>query len=143
MKKILLDEQKNARLLFFAPTSVEGGMEEQFEEDKKKDVQAFKDVSDEVLKQVRKKTASYVQADIQKSALRQEGINLWTRSPDDDQRKEKCEICCVNKPGDGWGAILIAGTDEKHAFTKHFEDDIEKIKDKLITEATLMGVRYV
>ncbi|XP_052785489.1 uncharacterized protein LOC128221082 isoform X2 [Mya arenaria] len=197
MKKILLDEQKNARLLFFAPTSVEGGMEEQFEEDKKKDVQAFKDVSDEVLKQVRKKTASYVQADIQKaatmtemkilllSALRQEGINLWTRSPDDDQRKEKCEICCVNKPeqlckrhidycvtnikicvgclwnwrynpvkchscdqekircpvGDGWGAILIAGTDEKHAFTKHFEDDIEKIKDKLITEATLMGVR--
>ncbi|WAR29067.1 hypothetical protein MAR_002635, partial [Mya arenaria] len=43
MQNVLLDEQKNARLLFLAPQSdeVEVGTE-QFQEDKNKDVQAFK-----------------------------------------------------------------------------------------------------
>ena len=43
MENVLLDEQKNARLLFFEPKSKEAVGEEQFAEDKDKDVQAFKD----------------------------------------------------------------------------------------------------
>ncbi|XP_052787552.1 uncharacterized protein LOC128222541 isoform X2 [Mya arenaria] len=122
-----------------------------------------------------------------KSDLRGEGINWWTPLQDVGKTKEKCEICCVNKPektfeklthdqfcgskiqmcvgclrnwqfnpvkchtcdqdkirspvGDGWCAIMIAGTDEKQDITKRFEDDIEKLKDRVITKATLMGVR--
>ncbi|XP_052786908.1 uncharacterized protein LOC128222104 isoform X1 [Mya arenaria] len=45
MQNVLLDEQKNARLLFLTPKSVEGGVgEEQFQEDKNKDVHAFKEI---------------------------------------------------------------------------------------------------
>ncbi|WAR29081.1 hypothetical protein MAR_002649 [Mya arenaria] len=169
MQNVLLDEQKNARLLFLTPKSVEGGVgEEQFQEDKNKDVHAFKENASE-------------------SDLRGEGINWWTPLQDVGKTKEKCEICCVNKPektfeklthdqfcgskiqmcvgclrnwqfnpvkchtcdqdkirspvGDGWCAIMIAGTDEKQDITKRFEDDIEKLKDRVITKVTLMGVR--
>ncbi|WAR29120.1 hypothetical protein MAR_002688, partial [Mya arenaria] len=125
--------------------------------------------------------------DASESGLKVEGINWWTPSQDDGKKKDKCEICCVNKPektfvklqhdggclskiqmcvgclwnwqynpvkchscdqekirspvGDRWGAILIAGTDEKEDITKRFEDDIEKLKDRVITKATLMGVK--
>ncbi|WAR29121.1 hypothetical protein MAR_002689 [Mya arenaria] len=146
-------------------------------------------VTHDVLEQSRKKAASDVLAHIQKavtmtdikkeleSCLRGEGINWWTQSQDDGKKKDKCEICCVNKPektfvnlphdrscrskiqmcvgclwnwrynpvkchscnqekiqspvGDHWGAILIAGTDEKEeGITKRFEDDIEKLMDR-------------
>ncbi|WAR29542.1 hypothetical protein MAR_003110 [Mya arenaria] len=57
----------------------------------------------------------------------------------------KCHSCKqpkINSPvGDRWGAILIAGTDKKPDVRKRFEDDIAKLKDKLITEVTVMGVR--
>ncbi|XP_052787363.1 uncharacterized protein LOC128222418 [Mya arenaria] len=57
----------------------------------------------------------------------------------------KCHSCDQEKiqspVGDRWGAILIAGTDKKEDITKRFEDDIEKLKDRVITKATLMGVR--
>ncbi|WAR29126.1 hypothetical protein MAR_002694 [Mya arenaria] len=121
------------------------------------------------------------------SGLRGEDINWWTPSQDDGKKKDKCEICCVNKPvktfdklthdrfcvskiqicvgclwnwrynpvkchscdedkirspvGDRWGAIFIAGTDKKEDITKRFEDDIEKLKDRVITKAILMGVK--
>ncbi|XP_052772988.1 uncharacterized protein LOC128211905 isoform X2 [Mya arenaria] len=199
MQNVLLDEQKNARLLFLTPKSVEGGVgEEQFQEDKNKDVQAFKQLAYDILQQSTNKAASDVLAHIQKtvtmtdikkelkSDLRGMGINWWTPSQDNGKKKDKCEICCVNKPektfdklthdglcgsqiqmcvgclwnwqynpikchscdqdkirspvGDGWGAILIAGTDGKQDITKRFEDDIEKLKDRVITKATLMGV---
>ncbi|XP_052787556.1 uncharacterized protein LOC128222544 isoform X1 [Mya arenaria] len=198
MQNVLLDEQKNARLLFFTPKSVEGGVgEEQFQEDKNKDVQAFIEMTHDFLKQSRKKTdvlarkqTAVTMTDIKKeleSGLRGEGINWWTPSQDVGKTKDKCEICCINKPektfqklthdrlcgskiqmcvgclwnwqynpvkchtcdqdkirspvGDCWGAIIIAGTDEKQEITKSFEDDIEKLKDRVITKATLMGVR--
>ncbi|XP_052786573.1 uncharacterized protein LOC128221926 isoform X2 [Mya arenaria] len=195
MKSILLDERKNARLLYFAPTSDKGGVgEEQFQEDKNKDVQAFKDIAYEVFKHGRKKIASDIQKSVTMeeikttlmSLLRQSDIKWWTASSNMNTTKIKCDICCVNKPemfykklqhdqscvtkiqmcvgclwnwrynpvkchscdqgkiqspvGDSWGAILIAGTDDKHDVTQHFEDDIGKMKDTLITEATLMGV---
>ncbi|XP_052786398.1 uncharacterized protein LOC128221834 [Mya arenaria] len=200
MQNVLLDEQNNARLLFLSPKSVEGGVEEeQFQKDKNKDVQAFKEMAQEALQQNRKKAASDVLAHIQRadtmtdikkelqSGLRGEDINWWTPSQDDGKKEEKCEICCVNKPektfaklthdrfcvskihicvgclwnwrynpvkchscdedkirspvGDRWGAIFIAGTDKKEDITKRFEDDIEKLKDRVITKAILMGVK--
>ncbi|WAR29543.1 hypothetical protein MAR_003111 [Mya arenaria] len=67
LKRVILDEQKNSRLLFFTPSSVEG--DEKFTNDKSKDVQDF-----------------IKGCDTEKD-LRQTG-------------------------GDGWGALLIAGTDE-------------------------------
>ncbi|XP_052787546.1 uncharacterized protein LOC128222537 isoform X2 [Mya arenaria] len=200
MQNVLLDEQNNARLLFLSPKSVEGGVEEeQFQKDKNKDVQAFKEMVQEALQQNRKKAASDVLAHIQRadtmtdlkkelqSGLRGEDINWWTPSQDDGKKEEMCEICCVNKPektfaklthdrfcvskihicvgclwnwrynpvkchscdedkirspvGDRWGAIFIAGTDKKEDITKRFEDDIEKLKDRVITKAILMGVK--
>ncbi|WAR29110.1 hypothetical protein MAR_002678 [Mya arenaria] len=171
MQNVLLDAQTNARLLFLSPKSVEGGVgDEQFQDDKNKDAVTMTDIKTEL-----------------KLYIRSEGINWWTPSQDDGEKKDKCEICCVNKPektfdklthdrycvykiqlcvgclwnwrynpvkchtcdqdkirspvGDGWGAILIAGIDDKDTNTKLFEKDIDKIKDRVITEATMMGVR--
>ncbi|XP_052786102.1 uncharacterized protein LOC128221536 [Mya arenaria] len=150
MKNVILDEQKNARLLVLKPRSVEGVGEEQFTGDKNKDVHDFKEMickvliddsktKDSILKSVSKKAVTF--EDISKNLevnLRQTGITKWTTS---QETSKKCEICCVNKPGDRWGAILIAGTDKKPDVRKRFEDDIAKLKDKLITEVTVMGVR--
>ncbi|WAR29090.1 hypothetical protein MAR_002658, partial [Mya arenaria] len=107
MKSILLDERKNARLLYFAPTSDKGGVgEEQFQEDKNKDVQAFKDIAYEVFKHGRKKIASDIQKSVTMeeikttlmSLLRQSDIKWWTASSNMNTTKIKCDICCVNKP---------------------------------------------
>ncbi|WAR29102.1 hypothetical protein MAR_002670, partial [Mya arenaria] len=67
MQNVLLDEQKNARLLFLAPKSVEGRVREiQFQEDQNKDVQTFKEMAQEALQQSRKKAASDILAHIQR-----------------------------------------------------------------------------
>ncbi|XP_052786424.1 uncharacterized protein LOC128221845 [Mya arenaria] len=196
LKRILLDEQKNARLLFFTPSSFEG--DKKFTHEKSKDEQDFIKVLFAVLKgtpgrEAEKllKYASDKDVTLKKISDKLEGlvgrnnIDRWTRSQD---AKKKCEICCVNEPepfcnelhhslscktkiqmcvgcmrnwqynpvkchscdqakiqspvGDGWGALLIAGTDEENPYaTKQFENDIAKMEKNVITDVTVMGIR--
>ncbi|XP_052789400.1 uncharacterized protein LOC128223940 isoform X2 [Mya arenaria] len=195
MKNVLLDKQKNARVLFFKPRSVKG--EKSFADDEKKDVHDLIDVICKVLEEPPGEKTEYISTLLEsvskqdvtlaailkifKSLVRTKGIKRWTRLPDDAKNK-MCEICCVNKPellhcsncsdriqmcvgcmrnwqynpvkchscdreriqspvGDGWGAILIAGTDKDPVVTKRFEKDVDDMKDKLIKEVTIMGVR--
>ncbi|WAR29572.1 hypothetical protein MAR_003140 [Mya arenaria] len=100
LKRVLLDEQKNARLLFFTPSSVEG--DEKFTNDKSKDVQDFITVLCSVLKDTPgreaeklSKYASDKDVTLKKISDKLEGlvgrnnIDRWTRSQDAKKKKEK------------------------------------------------------
>ncbi|XP_052786099.1 uncharacterized protein LOC128221535 [Mya arenaria] len=114
LKRVILDEQKNSRLLFFTPSSVEG--DEKFTNDKSKDVQDFikvlcavlKDTpereAEQLLKLKAEKLLKYASdkdvtlkkiSDKLEGLVRRNDIKRWTPSPD---AKKKCEICCVNEP---------------------------------------------
>ncbi|XP_052786394.1 uncharacterized protein LOC128221831 isoform X2 [Mya arenaria] len=121
MQNVLLDEQKNARLLFLSPKSVEGEVgDKQFQEDKNKDVQAFTDMAHDLLGQSGKKAASYLLPRIQEavtitdikkeleSGLRKEDIKYWTSTQDDGKKKDD-----DGKKKDGDGKKKDAGVTKK------------------------------
>ncbi|XP_052811063.1 uncharacterized protein LOC128238834 isoform X4 [Mya arenaria] len=52
---------------------------------------------------------------------------------------EWATLCALRHQGDGWGAILIAGSDPQ--IDRGFQGDIEQMKTQVITNPTSMGVR--
>ncbi|XP_052811061.1 uncharacterized protein LOC128238834 isoform X2 [Mya arenaria] len=196
-KNIVLDEQNNARLLYYGPSGIgEACSTGDIEREKAKDWNDFKQVLQEMFSENNTSISSKlldklwilkptweIKANLT-TILRETGSKRWLRQNTDDKRK--CEICLVNEyepfcnelkhdqclpeikiqmcvgclwnwrynpvkchscdqpkiqspVGDGWGAILIAGSDPQ--IDRGFQGDIEQMKTQVITNPTSMGVR--